>query len=488
MPQNINARPKKFDYNLIVIGGGAGGLVSSYIASAVNAKVALIEQHHMGGDCLNTGCVPSKALIKSAKIAFDVQRAAAFGFKPTTLEHDFSAIMKRVQRVIKKVEPHDSVERYRSLGVDCYAASAVLTTPYQVTLSTGEVLTARTIIIATGAKPFIPTLPGIENINYLTSDNLWELREQPKKLLILGGGPIGCELAQAFQRLGSQVTLVQRDATLIPREDLDISQRLETTLSKEGVNVLTRHTAKAFSSEHSQTSLICEHNNTDVSITFDSILIAIGRKANTQGLGLEALNIQFNDNGTIKADAFMRTNIANIYVCGDITGPYQFTHVAAHQAWYASVNALFSPFKKFRADYAVIPWATYTDPEIARVGLNEREAIEQNIRYELTTFDISDLDRAITDEEDHGIIKVLTPPGKDRILGVTIMGHHASDFLAEFVLAMTHGLGLNKILGTIHTYPTMAEANKYLAGNWKKNHAPQSILKLLRRFHHWRRA
>jgi pyruvate/2-oxoglutarate dehydrogenase complex dihydrolipoamide dehydrogenase (E3) component/uncharacterized membrane protein YdjX (TVP38/TMEM64 family) len=479
-------RPKRFDYNLAVIGGGSAGLVSAYIAAAVKAKVALIEKHKMGGDCLNTGCVPSKALIRSAKMLSYADRATEFGFKKTTVEFDFADVMERVQQVVKKVEPHDSVERYTELGVEVYEKQARLRSPYEIDLG-DKTITARNIIIATGARPTIPAIPGLEQVDYLTSDSVWSLRERPRRLLVLGGGPIGCELAQCFQRLGSAVTLVQRDVHLMPREDVEVSEMVETRFRHEGMQVLTAHHARRFEVANDEFVLVYEHQGQEVRIQFDRVLLALGRTANVSGFGLEELDVKVDARGTIDADEFLRTNYPNIYVCGDVAGPYQFTHTAAHQAWYAAVNALFSPFKSFRVDYSVIPWATFTDPEVARVGLNEKEAQRKNIAYEVSHYGIDDLDRAIADSEAHGMVKVLTVPGKDKILGVTIVGHHAGDLIAEFVSAMKHGLGLNKILGTIHIYPTLTEANKYSAGVWKKNHKPEKLLAWVARFHAWRR-
>ena len=472
----------KYDYNIIVIGGGSAGLVSSYIASAVKAKVALIEKHKMGGDCLNTGCVPSKALLRSAKMISYAKRAKEFGFKKTIVDFDFKDVMNRVQNIIKIIEPHDSRKRYTALGVECIEGEAKILSPHNVEVN-GITLTARSIIIATGAKPLVPNIPGLDQINYLTSDNVWGLKELPKKLLVLGGGPIGAEMAQAFSRLGAEVTVVEMAPQILIREDKEVIELLTERFVKEGIKVLISHKAKEFKNN----VLICEHKSKDISIPFDKVIIALGRKANTEGFGLEELGVKIRETKTIEANAFLQTNIPSIYVCGDVTGPYQFTHTAAHQAWYACVNALFSPLKKFRVDYTVIPWATFTDPEVARVGLNEKDAKIQNILYEVTTYDIDDLDRAITDSEAHGFIKVLTVPNKDKILGVTIVGRHAGDLIAEYILAMKYGLGMNKILATIHIYPTLSEANKYVAGNWKKEHLPTFAIKILEKFHKWRR-
>jgi dihydrolipoamide dehydrogenase len=483
-------RPARFDNNIVVIGAGSGGLVTSYIAAAVKAKVTLVEKHKMGGDCLNTGCVPSKALIRSARLLDHMRRSAEFGIKKADVEFDFAHVMERVQSVIKTVEPHDSSQRYSELGVEVIEGEAKILSPWEVQVTTAgatRIITTRSIVIAAGSRPFVPSIPGIEEIDYLTSDNIWALRELPSRLVVLGGGPIGCELAQSFARFGSQVTQVEMMPRLLIREDSDVSETIMGKFRQDGIDVLVEHTAKRFIIENGTKILIAEHQGLEVRIPFDQVLLAIGRVANTQGYGLEELGIELSPKRTIAINDFQETNYPNIFACGDVAGPYQFTHTAAHQAWYAAVNALFGSFKKFRTDYSTIPWATFIDPEVARVGLNEQEAKEQNIVYEVSTYHIDDLDRAITDGEAHGFVKVLTQAGKDRILGVTIVGEHAGDLLAEFVLAMKHNIGLNKLLGTIHIYPTMAEANKYAAGVWKRNHAPEVLLRWVGRLHDWRR-
>ena len=480
------ARPRRFDYNLIAIGAGSGGLVSAYIAAAVKAKVALIEKNQMGGDCLNTGCVPSKALIRSAKMVSYARRAGDFGFKSGQVDFDFAEVMERVQRVIAKVEPHDSIERYTKLGVDCFTGTAKIVSPWSVEVN-GDILTTRNIIIATGARPLIPPIKGIEEVDYLTSDNLWQLRENPGRLIVLGGGPIGSEMTQAMARLGATVTQVEMAPRIMGREDPEVSAYIQARFEAEGIKVLTGHTAKEVIVEHGEKWLLCDVREETVRIPFDQILIAVGRQPNVSGFGLEELGVKISDRGTVAVDPLLRTNFPNIFAVGDVAGPYQFTHTASHMAWYAAVNALFGSLRSFKVDYSVIPWATFTDPEVARVGLSEDEAKAGNIPYEVTRYGIDDLDRAIADSEDHGWVKVLTRPGSDKLLGVTIVGSHAGDLLAEYVLAMKHGLGLNKILGTIHTYPTMAEANKAAAGEWKKAHAPEKLLEWVEKFHNWRR-
>jgi dihydrolipoamide dehydrogenase len=480
------ARPARFDYNLIAIGAGSGGLVSAYIAAAVKAKVALIEKNQMGGDCLNTGCVPSKALIRSAKMVSYARRAEDFGFKSGQVDFDFAEVMERVQRVIEKVEPHDSIERYTKLGVDCFTGAGKIVSPWSVEVN-GDILTTRNIIIATGARPLIPPIKGIEEIDYLTSDNLWQLRENPGRLIVLGGGPIGSEMTQAMARLGATVTQIEMAPRIMGREDPEVSAYIQARFEAEGIKVLTGHAAKEVIVEDGEKWLLCDVREETVRIPFDQILIAVGRQPNVSGFGLEELGVKISDRGTVAVDPLLRTNFPNIFAVGDVAGPYQFTHTASHMAWYAAVNALFGSLKSFKVDYSVIPWATFTDPEVARVGLSEDEAKAGNIPYEVTRYGIDDLDRAIADSEDHGWVKVLTRPGSDKLLGVTIVGSHAGDLLAEFVLAMKHGLGLNKVLGTIHTYPTMAEANKAAAGEWKKAHAPEKLLEWVEKFHNWRR-
>jgi pyruvate/2-oxoglutarate dehydrogenase complex dihydrolipoamide dehydrogenase (E3) component len=473
-----------------VIGAGSAGLVAAYIAAAVKAKVTLVEKHRMGGDCLNTGCVPSKALIRTTKLLAQIRRAREFGIKSASADFDFADVMERVQRIVKTIEPHDSVERYTSLGVECLQGEARITSPWTVEVNSSagtQTLTTRAIVIAAGARPFVPPIPGIEEVGYVTSDTIWELRQLPRRLVVLGGGPIGSELAQCFARLGSQVTQVEMLPRIMIREDPEISDMVMQRFRQEGINVLVSHKANSFRIENGEKILIAEHDGKDVRIPFDQLLCAVGRIANTTGYGLEELGIPVSRTRTVESNEFLQTIYPNIYACGDVAGPYQFTHTAAHQAWYAAVNALFGRFRRFRADYSVIPWATFTDPEVARVGLNETEAKEKNIPYEVTTYGLDDLDRAIADEEAHGVIKVLTAPGKDRILGATIAGEHAGDLLVEFITAMKHGIGLNRILGTIHIYPTLAEGNKFAAGVWKRAHAPQRLLRWVEKFHAWMR-
>ncbi len=487
-------RPAKFDRNMVVIGAGSAGLVSSYIAAAVKARVTLVERHRMGGDCLNTGCVPSKALIRTAKLLHQSRKSAAYGIRAMNAEFDFADVMERVHRVIREIEPHDSVERYTKLGVECLSGEAKIRSPWEVEVSLaaddgtpGEsrTITTRNIVIAAGARALVPSIEGLDEVGYLTSDTLWEIRELPRRLMVLGGGPIGCELAQAFARLGAEVTLVEMAPRLLMREDPEVSQIVVDALRAEGLDVRLGHKARRFEVRDGRKVLTADAGGHAVEIEFDTLLCALGRAANVTGYGLEELGIPTSKQRTVEVNEFLQTNYPNIYACGDVAGPFQFTHTAAHMAWFASVNALFGRFKRFRVDYSVIPWCTFTSPEVARVGINEQEAKERGIAVEVTRYGIDDLDRAIADEAAYGFVKVLTRPGSDKILGVTIVGEHAGDLIAEFVSAMKHGLGLNKILGTIHIYPTLAEANKYAAGEWKRAHAPQRLLEWVRRYHAW---
>lgn len=480
-------KPRQFDNNLTVIGAGAAGLVSSYIAAAVKARVSLIEKHKMGGDCLNTGCVPSKALIRSAKVAHYMHRAEEFGLENVKAEVNFRAVMERVQSVIKKVEPHDSVERYSSLGVDCVTGAATVISPWEVEVN-GDRITSRNLIIASGGRPYVPPLPGLDQVQWYTSDTIWEIREKPGTLLVIGGGPIGCELTQAFTRLGIHVIQLDHGTRILHREDLDVSEQVQEQFIRDGVDLRLRHEARSFHAEDDRQWLEAGVEGEKVEIDFDAVLFATGRQANTGNMGLDTLGIELTERGAVQVNDYMQTRFPNIYACGDVAGPYLFTHVAAHQAWYATVNALFGRFKKFRVDYSVIPWCTFTDPEVARVGLNEMEAKAQGIGYEVTKYGIDDLDRAIADGEARGFVKVLTRPGKDKILGVTIVGYHAGELITEYISAMKHGLGMNKILGTIHIYPTLSESNKYAAGEWKRANAPQWVLKWVRKYHSWMRS
>ena len=480
-------KPKQFDNNLIVIGAGSAGLVAALIAATVKSRVTLIERHKMGGDCLNTGCVPSKALIRSARVAQYARRAQEFGLAPMSVEVNFPRVMERIQDIVKTIEPHDSVERFTELGVNCVLGDARILSPWEVEVN-GQTLTTRNIIIASGARPRVPDISGLATLDYLTSDTVWEIRDLPKRLLVLGAGPIGCELAQAFSRLGSSVTLVTHSDRIMPREDPEVSELVYATFRRQRVAVHMNYKPLFFSADAEGQNCVFETARGQRILSFDRVLLAVGRTANVEDMGLQELGIAVGAAGRVEVDEYLRTAIPTIFACGDVAGPYLFTHMASHQAWYAAVNALFGRFRQFKVDYSVVPWATFTDPEVARVGLNEAEAQERGIAFDVTRYDLEDLDRAIADGEAHGFIKVLTEPGRDRILGATIVGYHASDLVNEFVLAMKHGLGLGKILGTIHIYPTLSEGNKFVAGEWRKARKPEKLLQWVERYHRWNRS
>ena len=480
-------KPRRFDWDLVVVGAGSAGLVSSLIGATLRARVALVESERMGGDCLNTGCVPSKALIRTTRLLAQIRNAKAYGIRQASAEVDFAEVMERVRRVIRTIEPHDSRERYQGLGVECVSGEATLTSPYTVEVG-GKTLNTRNIVIATGAGPLVPPIPGLEGVAYRTSDTIWDLRALPESLLVLGGGAIGCELAQCFARLGSRVTQVEMLPRLLAREDEEVSEVVARRFREEGIDIRVGHTAKRVEAGNGGPHLlVCEHEGREVALPFGEILVALGRRPRVEGYGLEALGIGVAPNRTVEVNEYLQTACPNVYACGDVAGPYQFTHVASHQAWYATVNALFGSVWRFPVDYSVIPWATFTDPEVARVGVNELEAGERGIEVEVTRYPLSELDRAIADEAPEGWVKVLTPPGKDRVLGATVVGESAAELLTEFVSAMRHRRGLNKILGTIHTYPTLSEANRFAAGAWRRAHAPERLLRFAERYHAWRR-
>lgn len=479
-------KPKKFDANVVVIGAGSAGLVASLIVAGAKAKVVLVEKHKMGGDCLNTGCVPSKSLIRSGRIMSYLRRADEYGIRNARGEVDFAAVMSRVRGIIKTIEPHDSVERFTSLGVECLQDEAYIESPYRVRVG-DRLINTRSIIVATGARPLVPAIPGLEDVGYVTSDTVWELQELPTRLLVVGGGPIGCELAQAFHNLGAEVTKVDMAARIMPREDEDVAAAVMAQFEQQGIRLLTEHKLQRFVLENDRKFMEAEHQGQTVRVEFDQVLIAIGRKPNVEGFGLENLELPLNDNGTININSAMQTSYPNIFACGDVAGPYQFTHMASFQAFFAAINAVLGGLWRLRASYRVVPWATFTDPEVARVGLSEQEARDQGIAYELTRFGLDHLDRALADGEAHGFIKVLTVPGKDRILGVTIVGHHAGELIGEFVFAMTHNMGLKKIAAVTHIYPTLLEANKFSANAWRSARLPEKYFPWMERFFRWQR-
>ncbi|MDA0687643.1 MAG: FAD-dependent oxidoreductase [Proteobacteria bacterium] len=479
-------RPSKFDANVVVIGGGSAGLVSAIIAVGAKAKTILIEKDRMGGDCLNTGCVPSKSLLRSGRIMSYIRRAGEYGIEGAAATVNFARVMERVQEIIKTIEPHDSMERFTSLGVECIAGDARITSPYSVEVN-GRTINTRSIIIATGARPMVPPVPGLNEVGYLTSDTIWTLRELPRRLLVVGGGPIGCELAQAFNNLGSEVTQVDMASRVMPREDVEVSEAVMEQFRKQGIQLLTSHKLTRFGKAGETKFMEAEHEGETVRVEFDQVLLAIGRKANVEGFGLEELNMPLTAQGTVEVNSAMQTAFPNIFACGDVAGPYQFTHMASFQAFFAAINSLLGGWWRLRAKYNVVPWATFTDPEVARVGLSEAEAKSRGIKYEVTRYDMDHHDRSLADGEAHGFIKVLTVPNKDKILGVTIVGYHAGELIGEFVFAMTHGMGLKKIAAVTHIYPTLLEGNKFAANAWRNKRLPEKYFPWLEKFFRWQR-
>lgn len=479
-------KPKRFDANVVVIGAGSAGLVASLITAGAKAKVILIEKHKMGGDCLNTGCVPSKSIIRSGRIMSYIRRAKEFGIDGAIGKVNFSDVMTRVRGVIKTIEPHDSVERFTSLGVEVELGDAVIESPYSVKVN-GRIITTRSIILATGARPFVPSIPGLNQIDYLTSDSVWELNDLPKRLLVVGGGPIGCELAQAFSNLGAEVTQLDMADRIMPREDEEVSEIVSMASRVQGIQLLTGHKLLKFGVDNNGDYIEADNNGVTVRVEFDKVLLAIGRKANVEGFGIENLGLALTEQGTVEVNEYLQTSLPNIFACGDVAGPYQFTHMASFQAWFASLNAMLGGLWRSKLNYNVVPWATFTDPEVARVGVSETEAKERNVVYELTRYEMKHHDRSLADGEANGFIKILTVPGKDKILGVTIVGYHASEMIGEFVFAMTHGMGLKKISAVTHIYPTLLEANKFAANAWRSERLPVKYFPYLEKFFIWRR-
>lgn len=511
-------RPVRFDYNLIVIGGGAGGLVSAYVAAHAQARVALVEAGEMGGDCLNRGCVPSKALVHSARIAHLARHAAGFGIYTGPVQVDFAAVMQRVRSIIAAIAPNDSPERYRAMGVEVLQAYAYIVDPWTVELRRSgqapERISARSIIVATGSRAAVPAIAGLQDSGYVTSDTLWDALERtatlPRRIAIVGGGPVGCELAQALARLGAQVSLVEAAPAVLSQEDADVSALVQSALSADGVRVYTGHQvlrcetlpahagadkllvlrqSAALGGQASAMPSTSAAQKDEFALPYDLLLCATGRQARLRGFGLEALGIASDRH--LHTDAYLQTLIPSIYAAGDVVGPYQFTHAAAHQAWYAAVNALLDGWGAMRPDYSVLPTAVYVAPEVARVGINEQQAKARGIAYEVTRFELAGLDRAICDAAQGavpaGFVKVLTVPGRDTLLGVSIVGEHAAELLASYALAMRQGIGLKTILATIHSYPTLSESAKQVAGQWQRAHLPAATMPWLARWHRWRR-
>lgn len=479
-------KPRKFDVNVVVIGGGSAGLVASLIVAGAKAKVALIEKDKMGGDCLNSGCIPSKSLIRSGRIMSYFKRAEEYGISNVHVEANFGKVMERVQTIIKSVAPNDSIERFTSLGVECIHGEAYVESPYSVRVG-DRLITTRSIIISSGARPLIPSISGLDSINYFTSDSIWKLRQLPKRFLVVGGGPIGCELAQAFNNLGAKVTQIDIASRIMPSEDPEVSEAIAQQFIHDGIDVLTDHHLIKFGKNDEQKYIEAEYKGKTVIVEFDEVLLAVGRKANVEGFGLEELGMPLTSQGNIEINNAMQTAYPNIYACGDVVGPYKFTHMASFQAFFSSVNAMLSGLWRLKAGYNVVPWAIFTNPEVARVGLSENEAKKRDIPYEVTCYQMENLDRAQADGEAYGFIKVLTVPRKDRILGVTIVGYHAGELIGEFVFAMTHGMGMKKIAVVTHIYPTYIEANKFISNSWRQERLPERYFSWTEKYFRWQR-
>lgn len=461
-------------------------MVSAYIAATVKAKVTLIEKHRMGGDCLNTGCIPSKSLLRSAKIAHYARRASIYGLRDTPIEFEFNQIMDRVQSVIRRIEPVDSVERYTSVGVNCEIGEAKLTSPFSVEVN-GKSITTRKIIIASGAQPVVPCIPGLEASGYLTTETLWDMRELPRRVALIGAGPVGCEIGQALCRLGSEVHIFDIAPRILEKEEPEVSDLMLNHLSSEGIRFHLGGEITQVESTRSCKTLHSTIETTSQRFEVDEVIVAVGRKPTTENLGLEDIGVELASDGSIKVDRFLRSSIKSIYAIGDAIAPFQLTHAASHEAWHATVNALFTPFKRFKVDYSVLPWCTFTDPEVARVGLTVAESRNRGIAIEQTVYQLNDLDRAITESEDEGFVSIVTKRGSDQVIGATIVAHHAGEMIGEFALAMKHNIGLKKVMALVHVYPTWLEANKYTAGEWRRNNAPTRLLAFAEHFHRWRR-
>lgn len=486
--------PKKFDRNVIVIGAGSAGLTAAYLAAKAGAAVSIVEAREMGGDCLNTGCVPSKALIKSARAAAIMRSASRYGLKDAAPELDFAEVMARVNRVVADIAPHDSVETFTNYGVDVIRGYARFTDPWTVEIALNDGvdeggtrrLTARHFVVATGSEPIVPEIAGVEDSGYLTSETLWDAMSArttvPARFVIVGGGPIGCELAQSFQRLGSQVVIVEQSDRLLGKEDSDAADLVRVRMEAEGVQVLTEYEAARFEGGR---TVVLHGPDGESRIDYDALLIGIGRTARLTGYGLEAIGVDTAK--TIAVDGKLQSSLPHIFAAGDVAGPFQFTHAAGFQGLKAGYSALFAPLYSPKASDPVMPRATYTEPEVASVGLNEASAKEQGIAYALTRFAMSELERAVAEGETDGFIKVLTKPGGDTILGAVVVSSNAADILTSFTIAMTHGMGLAKLMEVIYPYPSWAEAAKLAAQEHALAHVSEGLIAVAARYLRWQR-
>ena len=469
----INTRTKEI-YNVIVIGAGTAGLVAAAGTAALGGRVALVERNLMGGDCLNFGCVPSKALISSARLIQQIRESEKWGLDRQQPQFVFEKVFERMRARRAKISPNDSQERFESLGVNVFRGEARFVSPHEVEVN-GQKLRAKNFVIATGSRAVIPKIEGIDDVPYFTNETVFDqLNEKPESMIVLGGGPIGCELAQTFRRLGVQLTIVQRGDQLLPREDRDVAEFLERRLINEGVRIIKHADARSVATSDAgkvAVQLLDRQSGRLAERTFfaDALLVAIGRNPNLQSLDLKSAGVDVNEAGLCVND-YLQTSQRHIYGVGDVIGPFLFTHMADAQARVVVRNILV-PFQFLRQkmDYSVVPWCTYVDPEIAHVGLAEKEAKQKNVDYDLFVVPLEDVDRAVVESEDAGFAKVLTAKGSDKILGATIVAPHAGDLLHEFVVAMKANVGLGKISSIIHAYPTFAELARKAGDKYNKS-------------------
>ncbi|MFC7536756.1 FAD-dependent oxidoreductase [Sphingomonas sp. GCM10030256] len=468
-------RPRRFDANLIVIGAGSGGLVASLVAAELKAKVILVERGEMGGDCLNTGCVPSKSLLRAAKAAAEVRRAGRFGVEAELCAVDFRNTMAHLRGAIAAIAPNDSVERFRGLGVDVRQASARLVDPWTIEIDSRERLTARAILLATGADPVVPLIPGLAESGFVTSETLWDRLDQfdrvPQRVAILGTGPIGCELGQALGRLGADVTLVSHAERILDRDEPEASAIVAQALATDGVTILTGRKV-----ERSTTSAL--HLDTGEAIPFDLLIVAAGRKPHLRGLGLEDLGL---DPDTLAVDGRGRGPFGHVFVAGDAAGGPQFTHYAGHSGAIAGINALLGPLGRLKLD-TLVPRVTYTSPEVASIGMTGADAPAD---AEIATFDVAHNDRNIADAGAPGMVKLVVRKG--RVLGATIVADHAGELIMPWVLAIKRRIPLSQMMSVIYPYPTLSEVSRAAAGEWRRAHRPERVLRLAELFHSWRR-
>ncbi len=471
-------------YNMVVIGGGSAGLVTAAGAAGLGAKVALIERGLLGGDCLNHGCVPSKAIIRSARAAADARHTADLGVDiDGEIRPDFGRVMERMRRLRAGIAPHDSAERFSSLGIDVFLGEGRFVAPDAIEVD-GARLEFSRACIATGARPVSPPIEGLDDAGYLTNETVFSLTELPRRLAVIGSGPIGCELAQTFARLGSRVTVIEMAPQILPREDRDAAQFVIDRMQRDGVEFVLESKVSRAQKIEDAVRLTLESRGSRETIEVDRVLVGVGRAPNVQGLGLDAAGVRFDERAGVEVDARLRTSNKRIFAAGDVCSQYKFTHAADAMARIVIQNALF--FGRSRADKLVMPWCTYTDPEIAHVGMYKEDADKAGVATETVTVELSEVDRAILDG-DGGVLKVLLRRGSDEILGATLVASHAGETISEITAAMTNKLGLRKLAGVIHPYPTQAEAIKKAADAYNRQRLTPRVKWLFERIMAWRR-